>query len=62
MSVIKRRVVGWFEQNVHSRYWRRRCCGTQRPGVCAQTKTLTNRRERREAAREIASQLDEEDQ
>lgn len=55
---MKRRIVGWFEQDVHTR-WRRLYCYTQRAGVCAKAKAKTIRRERREAEQEIADQLED---
>lgn len=51
----KRRIVTGFEHDVHTP-WRRRYCYTQRAGVCAKAKRLTNRRERRESKDEIADQ------
>lgn len=53
----KRIIKNGWEEDVHTR-WRHLMCLTQKPGVCAYAKTMTNRRERREKKRWIADSLD----
>jgi len=50
---------GGAEQDVFSRYWRRRLCYLARAGVCRKVKRQANRRERREGKAEIREQKGE---
>lgn len=51
-SHIRRRIVHWLEDDVHTP-WRRLYATYRRPGKAKAVKRMTNRRERREAQREI---------
>jgi hypothetical protein len=48
---MARRVKGWAEQDVFTR-WRRLMCFTQRAGVCKSVKRAANRRDRRAGKKE----------
>jgi hypothetical protein len=50
---VKRRRVGGDEQDAFSRYWRHRYAYLARAGVVARIKRRANKRERREAKKEL---------
>jgi hypothetical protein len=56
---MTRIACGGAEQDVFSRYWRRRLCYLARAGVCRKVKRQANRRERREGKAEIREQKGE---
>jgi hypothetical protein len=55
-SMGRRAITGWAEQDAYTP-WRKFYCYLQRAGAVKSIKRMTHRRERREAKREIRTDL-----